>query len=91
QPVFDLNNPKNDDYLLIKVNSFSCNYRDKAILVNNFEQLLRLGKPFLPFGSEFSATIVLKGKNVDEFGIGDKVIPNCTYEGVTNDNVVPGV
>ena len=91
QPVFDLNDPKNDDYLLIKVNSFSCNYRDKAILVNNFEQLLRLGKPFLPFGSEFSATIVLKGKNVDEFGIGDKVIPNCTYEGVTNDNVVPGV
>ena len=31
QPVFDLNDPKNDDYLLIKVNSFSCNYRDKAI------------------------------------------------------------
>ncbi|VEF05465.1 quinone oxidoreductase family protein [Streptococcus equi] len=91
QPAFDLNDPKNDDYLLIKVNLFSCNYRDKAILVNNFEQLLRLGKPFLPFGSEFSATIVAKGRNVDEFCIGDKVIPNCTYEGVANDNVVPGV
>lgn len=91
QPLFDLNDQKNDDYLLIKVNSFSCNYRDKAILVNNYVQLLHLGKPFLPFGSEFSATIISKGRNVDEFNIGDRVISNCTYEGIDNDNIIPGV
>lgn len=91
QPKFDLNDSKNDNYLLLKVNSFSCNYRDKAILVNNFLQLLHLEKPFLPFGSEFSATVASKGKNVNEFSIGDKVISNCTFEGIKNDDIIPGV
>lgn len=91
QPKFDILDEKNKDFVLVKINCFSCNYRDKAIILNNFFQLQKLNKPFLPFGSEFSGTVVLKGKNVSELEIGDSVISNCTYEGLDNNEFLPGV
>ncbi|BDQ49946.1 hypothetical protein EfsSVR2281_17570 [Enterococcus faecalis] len=36
QPDFDINNLQNDDYILIKVKYFSCNYRDKSILLEAY-------------------------------------------------------
>lgn len=35
--------------------------------------------PFDYFGSDFVGRIVAKGYSVDEFEIGQRVIPNCAY------------
>jgi|GEM_PF-2956777 hypothetical protein len=33
RPNFDVKNPQNDDFVLVRVDAFSCNYRDKALIV----------------------------------------------------------
>lgn len=91
QPEFDPNTEKNEDSVLLKVNTFSCNYRDKGMLANNFLILMKENRKFVPFGSEFCATVIDKGKNVTEFEIGDKVISNCAYSDYFKNGLQPGV
>lgn len=91
QPIFDAEDPKNRDYVLVRVTAFSCNYRDKAILVENYNLIKKSGRLFVPFGSEFSAKIVSVGSDVRDFFIGDTVISDCTYPGSGQDKVLPGV
>lgn len=79
QPNFDINNPKNDNYVLIKVKYFSCNYRDKSILLESYTSEPNENRLFFPFGSEFSAEIIKTGKNVKNLNVGDFVMPNCEY------------
>ncbi|EGO5824508.1 zinc-binding alcohol dehydrogenase family protein [Enterococcus faecalis] len=79
QPDFDINNLQNDDYILIKVKYFSCNYRDKSILLEAYTSEKNENRLFFPFGSEFSAEIIKIGKNVNNFNVGDFVMPNCEY------------
>lgn len=79
QPNFDANNPKNDNYVLIKIKSFSCNYRDKSILLEAYSSAKNENRLFFPFGSDFSAEIIEIGKNVNNFNVGDFVMPNCEY------------
>lgn len=69
--------------VLVKVYAFSCNYRDKGLLLyfndmcQNFDNE---NKPFAsPFGSEFIAQVIEVGKNVTKLKVGDLVIPDGSY------------
>ncbi|TPR12317.1 alcohol dehydrogenase catalytic domain-containing protein [Apilactobacillus timberlakei] len=95
KPHFDNKHYKNDNYVLIRVLSFSCNYRDKGIILksalrmnsgNTYNQM-----PVSFFGSDFVGIVEEIGKNVSRFNIGDRVIPNCSYPKADNDTAAPGV
>jgi len=93
QPDFDPENPKNHEYVLVKVTAFSCNYRDKALLLENYNSVKCSDRLFVPFGSEFSAEIVAIGKDINksEFQVGDRVMSNCSYPNSGDQNISPGV
>jgi len=68
-------------YVLIK--AFSCNYRDKTLMLS-FNQICKemsnSQKNFYsPFGSEFVATVIKVGSKVKSVVLGDRVIPNGVY------------
>lgn len=91
QPNFDTEKKENEDYVLIKVNAFSCNFRDKALLLENYKMILEKKRSFLPFGSEFTGTVIKKGKNVSEFNLNQKIIPNFSYPNYKNSDIAPGI
>lgn len=91
QPSFDSGDPSNREYVLLRVNAFSCNYRDKALLLENYNLIKRLDHPYVPFGSEFSANVIAIGKDVHDFQVGDRVMSNCSYPESGVEAVLPGV
>lgn len=91
QPYFDAENPKNHEHVLVRVTAFSCNYRDKAILLENYNSIKDSDRLFVPFGSEFSANIVAVGRDVHEFKVGDRVISDCSYPDSGKQGILPGV
>lgn len=90
QPSFDTEDPRNDEYVLVRVKAFSCNYRDKGILLESYNSINGSDRLFVPFGSEFSANIVAVGSHVHEFKVGDCVMSNCAYPD-SGKRVFPGV
>lgn len=95
QPSFDSDNEVNKDYVLVRVKAFSCNYRDKAIILKSALKM-KLNEPSLTqpvafFGSDFVGTIISKGKDVENVEIGDRVIPDCYYPDVAYEGIAPGV
>lgn len=91
QPTFDPEEPKNREYVLLRVTAFSCNYRDKSLLIANYEQIMNSDRLFVPFGSEFSASIIAIGADVNDFQVGDRVMSNCAYPDSGMKGVLPGV
>ncbi|WEZ00405.1 alcohol dehydrogenase catalytic domain-containing protein [Bacillus subtilis] len=91
QPYFDAENPKNHEHVLVRVTAFSCNYRDKAILLENYNSIKDSDRLFVPFGSEFSANIVAVGRDVHEFKVGDRVMSDCSYPDSGKQGILPGV
>lgn len=91
QPVFDSEDASNREYVLLRVNTFSCNYRDKAFLLENYNKLKNSNRVFVPFGSEFSAEVIAIGADVRNFQVGDRVMPNCSYPDSGVNGVLPGV
>lgn len=69
--------------ILVKIKSFSCNYRDKSLILTYSDickHKSKEGKYFYsPFGSEFVAEVLKVGEKVTSLNIGDKVIPNMAY------------
>ncbi|MDI9232125.1 zinc-binding alcohol dehydrogenase family protein [Staphylococcus caprae] len=94
-PSFNAKEKDNENFVLVKVNALSCNYRDKAIIVKSalkmHGDLNFQAPPFAFFGSDFVGTIIDKGKLVNEFDIGDRVIPNCAFPEQPFPGVAPGV
>lgn len=92
-PRFDVSDPRNADYVLVQVNAFSCNYRDKALMVRAAEKMEKQegAQPFAFFGSDFVGTIKAAGRNVSDLRDGMKVIPDCAYPYAPSDSVAPGV
>jgi NADPH:quinone reductase-like Zn-dependent oxidoreductase len=78
-----------EDVVLVKKIAFSCNYRDKTILLksNKFikNEILKGDFHFTYLGSDFVGEVVDIGKNVKDFSIGDKVIPNISYPSYQKD------
>ncbi|MFC3931359.1 alcohol dehydrogenase catalytic domain-containing protein [Streptococcus dentapri] len=94
EPAFEDKNLINDDLVLIKVDAFSCNYRDKAIIVKaalKMEKEGINGEPIEFFGSDFVGTVKKVGKNVKDISVGDRIIPNCYYPGVGKNEIIQGV
>lgn len=95
EPNFDCENEVNKDYVLVKVSAFSCNYRDKAIILKSALKMQlskdSIAQPVAFFGSDFVGTIVNKGNNVENVIIGDRVIPNCYYPDIAYEGIAPGV
>lgn len=95
KPKFDSKDAKNSNYVLVKVDAFSCNYRDKALILqsalNMNGEMKKETPPIVFFGSDFVGTIIEMGENVNEFKIGDRVIPDCSFPEARTNDVNPGV
>lgn len=79
----EYNNNFGPHSVLARVNAFSCNFRDRALL-HAFSDLCK--KPnkenklvFSPIGSEFSGVVEKVGSEVADFKIGDRVMANNSY------------
>jgi NADPH:quinone reductase-like Zn-dependent oxidoreductase len=72
-----------DNRVLVKKRAFSCNYRDKSLIFKYNKEIEDAAKAgnylFSYIGSEFVGEIIDVGKNVEDFQIGDRVIPNISY------------
>ena len=68
---------------MVKKRAFSCNYRDKSLIFKYNKEIGDETKKgnymFSYIGSEFVGEIIEIGKNVENFEIGDRVIPNISY------------
>ena len=92
-PRFDVSDSRNADYVLVQVNAFSCNYRDKALIVRAAEKMEKQedAQPFAFFGSDFVGTVKAVGSNVSDLHDGMRVIPDCSYPYAPSGSVAPGV
>lgn len=86
--LLDVPNLKYADSLLnnsvvVEVNAFSCNFRDRTLLHSFYESCRELsGKQkyfYSPIGSEFSGTVLEIGTAVTTFKKGDRVMANTSY------------
>ena len=94
KPSFDYKNSRNDDFVLVHVDAFSCNYRDKAIIVKSAIKMNTQGEESQPvnfFGSDFVGTITDVGQGVTNLKVGMRVIPNCYYPYQEYEGVATGV
>lgn len=69
--------------ILVKVKAFSCNYRDKSLMLMFNDNCKKMSKHksffYSPFGSEFVGEVIYIGENVTNLKIGDRVIPEMSY------------
>lgn len=65
-------------HALVRVRAVSCNYRDRAIITSSAN--IPTAR-FASFGSEFVAEVVAVGADVTSLRAGDRVVPDCHYEG----------
>lgn len=78
QPAFDP--AASPTGVLVQVEAFSANFRDKTICLTMAEQLGTEGGGFLAFfGSEFCGKVVAVGQDVTQVSVGQRVIPDAEY------------
>lgn len=82
-PLDDYEIKLDDHSVLVKINAFSCNYRDKGIL-NHFLETCKTYSSkdsylYSFFGSEFVGEVIEIGKCVKSLQVGDRVIPDNSY------------
>ena len=91
---FDSEN-KHKDCVLVKKSAFSCNFRDRAIILILLTQFQRYTNKdiayYSPIGSEFVGTVYKIGKNIKNLNIGDRVIPMGQYPYAIHPDVRPGL
>jgi NADPH:quinone reductase-like Zn-dependent oxidoreductase len=88
-PEFDATAPENLPKVLVKKRAFSCNYRDKNLILKT-----AVNAPedrFYTVGSDFVGEVVAIGAEVTEFEIGDRVIANNSYPDSGVVGLPPGV
>jgi NADPH:quinone reductase-like Zn-dependent oxidoreductase len=92
---FDGIQPGQRDQVLIRKKAFSCNYRDKGILLKAKHTLDNLALKdqlkFYTLGSEFVGEVVAVGEDVTTLAIGDRVIGNGNYPTSDYEGVNPGL
>ena len=82
--VLDLENDYTQEIapfqILIKTKAFSCNFRDRALLLAFNDACQNMDPPtFSPFGSDFVAEVIKVGKKVKTLRSGDRVISDGAY------------
>lgn len=86
---FDRDAPENSFKVLVRVQAFSCNYRDLNLI---FSAVRKGGdRSFYVIGSEFTGEVVEIGREVQSVKIGDRVISDCHYTGGVNSRAAEGV
>lgn len=92
RPEFNPSLPQFRDRVLVRVEAFSCNYRDKAILI---DAALGMADRTWPrsnhFGSEFAGVVVDAGIRVEDFKPGDRVMPDASYPDAPAPGESPGI
>jgi NADPH:quinone reductase-like Zn-dependent oxidoreductase len=86
---FDRNAPENKDKVWVKVRAFSCNYRDKSLILHMATQ--GPVTSFYVVGSEFVAEVVDFGPDVPGLQVGDRVIGNGSYPKAEVEGVIGGL
>jgi NADPH:quinone reductase-like Zn-dependent oxidoreductase len=81
--------PENQERVLIKKTAFSCNYRDKGLMLTASSKLT--GDRYYVIGSEFVGEVVAVGTKVTDLEVGDRVIGNNQYPDSGVDGILPGV
>ena len=76
-PAFMPSDPSSAGSVLLQVRAFSCNYRDRALML----VMARRGPPdrYLVVGSEFVADVVAVGDGVADLAPGDRVSANNSW------------
>lgn len=91
RPRFDPGAVSDRGLCLVRVEAFSCNFRDRAISFTGGEQLAAGRGSVSFFGSEFAGRVVEVGEDVTGVRVGDRVIPDATYPVRTDPGVSPGI
>lgn len=92
RPDFHPGLPMFKDKVLIRVEAFSCNYRDKSLILHNAIRMKTNKWPRTAhFGSEFSGVVEAAGSNVMNFQAGDRVMPNASYPDAPAAGEAPGI
>lgn len=77
---FDESASENAHQVLVRMEAFSCNYRDAGILFRSYEALRSLEKPgFMHFGSDFVGIVEAVGSEVTAVETGQRVMPDSSY------------
>lgn len=89
-PAFDLSGPDRARHVLVQVEAFSCNYRDKGFILR-LQQFP--ASRFAPIGSEFVGTVLEAGPGVTSVRVGDRVIGqnHFTGAGLDGEGVPEGI
>ena len=80
-PLLD---PKNDQHrssAVVRIKAFSCNYRDQTFIIA--ASLKARDKFFYVIGSDFMGEVVEIGADVQAVEVGDRVIGNNAYHGLS--------
>lgn len=89
EPKFDSNAPENKLMVLIKIRAFSCNYRDKSLILKTATKAP--DSSFYVIGSEFVGEVINIGSEVTELKIGDRVIGDNDYPHSKVKGIHPGL
>jgi NADPH:quinone reductase-like Zn-dependent oxidoreductase len=89
KPTYNSKAFENRSTVLIEVRSFSCNYRDKALILSYGQRCRDSAYYFI--GSEFVGEVVAVGSEVTGFQVGDRVMPNSQYPESGVSGLPPGV
>lgn len=77
EPDFNSNAPENKFMVLVKIKAFSCNYRDKSLILTTATKAPDTS--FYVIGSEFVGEVIDIGAEVTELKIGDNVVGDGCY------------
>jgi NADPH:quinone reductase-like Zn-dependent oxidoreductase len=78
-PVFDPSAPAHREHVLLRTTAFSCNYRDKALILRSTIKLPP--DKFYVIGSEFVGEVLAVGDAVTDLHVGDRVIAEASWPG----------
>jgi NADPH:quinone reductase-like Zn-dependent oxidoreductase len=84
-PDFDKHLPKNNHKVLIKTNAFSCNFRDKNLIIPAVS--IHPKNSYYVVGSEFVGEVIDVGNDVSTLEIGDRVIGDNNFTGFGKDPI----
>lgn len=91
-PRFDARRLSQTDQVLVQVDAFSCNYRDKSLIVDSASRMSANDWPVRDyFGSEFAGTVVACGDSVRRWKVGDRVMADAAYPGADVQGVPSGI
>jgi len=89
KPDFIPNDPVHREQVLVQKYAFSCNYRDKNLILKM--ATAGLASSFYAIGSEFAGVVVAVGGAVTDFRVGDRVIADNYYSDAKRGGVAPGI